>query len=154
MTAKDSLVNIGLAADSKQIATATKKDGSAMKTIAVLTMVFLPGTYVAVSLLEAADQEANANNELTKLQALFAMPLFNWDAENGSSVLTARFKYYWAVTIPLTFVLILIWSLLLLLPWRRWIPTAWDTRRSGGDSSSTSSSDLGSGLDNDSLADD
>jgi hypothetical protein len=34
----------------KQIAFETKKDSSAMKTIALLTMFFLPGTFVAVSL--------------------------------------------------------------------------------------------------------
>jgi hypothetical protein len=49
MAAKDSIVNIGLAADLKEIAAAPKKDGSAMKTIAVLTMFFLPATFVAVS---------------------------------------------------------------------------------------------------------
>ena len=36
---------------SKSIAEASKHDASAMKTIAVLTMVFLPGTFVAVSSL-------------------------------------------------------------------------------------------------------
>jgi Mg2+ and Co2+ transporter CorA len=48
MAAKDNIVNIGLAADSKQIAAASKRDSSAMKTIAVLTMLFLPATFVAV----------------------------------------------------------------------------------------------------------
>jgi hypothetical protein len=49
MAAKDNIVNIGLAADSKEIAASSKKDSSAMKTIAVLTMMFLPATFVAVS---------------------------------------------------------------------------------------------------------
>jgi hypothetical protein len=49
MAAKDSIVNIGLTADSMEIAAASKKDGSAMKTIAVLTMFFLPATFVSVS---------------------------------------------------------------------------------------------------------
>lgn len=38
-----------LAADSRQISVASKRDSTAMKGIAVLTMVFLPGTFVAVS---------------------------------------------------------------------------------------------------------
>jgi Mg2+ and Co2+ transporter CorA len=50
MAAKDNITNIGIAADSKKIAAASKKDSSAMKTIAVLTMLFLPATFVAVSL--------------------------------------------------------------------------------------------------------
>jgi len=37
-----------LAADSREIAAAAKRDSSAMKGIAFLTMVFLPGTYTAV----------------------------------------------------------------------------------------------------------
>ena len=49
MAQKGNLVTIALAADSRQIAAATKKDSSAMKTIALLTMIFLPGTFVAVS---------------------------------------------------------------------------------------------------------
>lgn len=36
----------------KELATESKKDSSAMKTIALLGMVFLPGTYIAVSFLE------------------------------------------------------------------------------------------------------
>jgi len=33
------------------MAAATKRDSTAMKTIAIVTMVFLPGAYVAVSFL-------------------------------------------------------------------------------------------------------
>ncbi len=55
MAQKGNMINIALAADSKLIAIATKKDSSAMKTIALLTMIFLPGTFVAVSVeFEAA----------------------------------------------------------------------------------------------------
>jgi len=40
-----------LAADSREIAAASKRDSSAMKAVALLTMVFLPATFTAVSLL-------------------------------------------------------------------------------------------------------
>ena len=50
MAAKDSKVNISLAETSAVIAKESKKDSSAMKAIAVLTMFFLPGTFLAVSL--------------------------------------------------------------------------------------------------------
>lgn len=44
----DSRTNISIAHDSKRIALDTKNDSVAMKTIAALTMVFLPGTFTAV----------------------------------------------------------------------------------------------------------
>ena len=51
---QDSRATIVLAEQSRQIAIDTKKDSVAMKTIAALTMLFLPGTFVGVSLLESA----------------------------------------------------------------------------------------------------
>lgn len=45
---KDARVGQKLAADSSQMARASKRDSSAMKGLAVLTMVFLPGTFLAV----------------------------------------------------------------------------------------------------------
>jgi hypothetical protein len=38
-----------MARDSKELAEASKRDSSAMKIIAVLTTLFLPGTFIAVS---------------------------------------------------------------------------------------------------------
>jgi len=49
MAQKDSKVNIRLAETTTAIAREGKKDSSAMKAIAVLTMCFLPGTFLAVS---------------------------------------------------------------------------------------------------------
>lgn len=59
-----------------------------MKTLAAVTVAFLPATFVA---------------------SFFAMPLFNWDAERNSHVLKGRFWVYWVVTIPLTLTTIVIW---------------------------------------------
>lgn len=57
-----------------------------MKSLAVVTMVFLPGTFVAT---------------------LFSMPLFDW---HGSENLSASgLGVYWATAIPLTVVTISIW---------------------------------------------
>jgi Mg2+ and Co2+ transporter CorA len=64
MAQKDAKVNIALAESSaaiakaskedsavmKTIALESKKDSSAMKTISILGMIFLPGTFVAVSI--------------------------------------------------------------------------------------------------------
>ena len=48
---RDSKVNISVAEDSKRIAAAAKRDSLAMKTVSMLTLVFLPGTFVAVCFL-------------------------------------------------------------------------------------------------------
>lgn len=90
MAQRDNLTNISLANDSKRIAAASKRDSTAMKTISILTMLFLPGTYIA---------------------ALFAIPVFNWDADPGTSVVNYRFWYYWATTVPLTALVLLSWLL-------------------------------------------
>jgi hypothetical protein len=41
-------LNIEVARDSKVIALASSRDSTAMKTVAILTIAFLPGTFVAV----------------------------------------------------------------------------------------------------------
>jgi hypothetical protein len=40
---------------------------------------------------------------------MFAMPVFDWD-DYGAPVVRAGFEYYWAVTIPLTLVVLLSWA--------------------------------------------
>lgn len=87
-----------------------------MKAIAVLTMFFLPATFVA---------------------AFFAMPLFDWSAARGSDVVNSRFWIYWVVTVPGTLVVLALWR-----AW--WVFDSWkqareaeilaggDTRRGGG----------------------
>jgi Mg2+ and Co2+ transporter CorA len=49
MAQRDAKVNIELAKNSAILASESKKDSSVMKTIAILGMLFLPGTFVAVS---------------------------------------------------------------------------------------------------------
>lgn len=85
---RDVQQNIELARDSKSIAVASKRDSSAMKSIALLTMVILPGTFIST---------------------LFAIPLFNWDAESWRDVPKSRFWFYWALTIPLTILTVAMW---------------------------------------------
>ncbi|KAL2833520.1 hypothetical protein BJY01DRAFT_253484 [Aspergillus pseudoustus] len=82
----DGMVNIGLAKDSKEIAAASKRDSSAMKIVAVLTTFFLPGTFMAT---------------------FFAMPLFDWSETSMNNVANKHFWIYWAVTGPLTVVIVI-----------------------------------------------
>jgi hypothetical protein len=51
---------------------------------------------------------------------MFAMPVFNWDS-GGAPVVKVGFGYYWAVTIPLTLVVLLSWAFVMLAPWRKWL---------------------------------
>jgi hypothetical protein len=56
-----------------------------MKTIAIMTMIFLPPTFFAT---------------------LFAMPLLKWD---DPEVMQPRFGTYWAFSIPTTTLVLLVW---------------------------------------------
>ncbi|KAH7325694.1 hypothetical protein B0I35DRAFT_420974 [Stachybotrys elegans] len=85
---EDARISRALAEDSATIAMAAKRDSSAMKTIAVLTTVFLPATFVAT---------------------LFSMPSFDWDG--SSPRVTASFWVYWAVAVPLTILVLVSWRI-------------------------------------------
>ncbi|KAL7939061.1 hypothetical protein V8C35DRAFT_290078 [Trichoderma chlorosporum] len=80
----DSLINVSLAKDSREMAVSSKQDSSAMKIIALLTTFFLPGTFIA---------------------SFFAMPLFDWSEPSIGQVANHHFWIYWAVTGPLTFLI-------------------------------------------------
>jgi hypothetical protein len=47
------------------------------------------------------------------------MPVFDFDADSAP-VMKPAFRYYWAITLPLTVTVLLVWSLMTLLPWERW----------------------------------
>jgi len=64
-----------------------------MKTIAAVTMVFLPGTFVGT---------------------LLALPAFQWRSD-GDLEVRRQFWIYWAITMPLTLITLLIW-----LAWSKW----------------------------------
>ena len=87
---KEAKVGIAVAEDSRTLASASKEDSTAMKTLAAVTVAFLPGTFVA---------------------SFFAMPLFEWDAVAEGIVVSKRFWIYWAVTVPLTCLTLVVWVL-------------------------------------------
>lgn len=69
-------------------------DTSSMKTLAIVTMMFLPGTFVA---------------------AVFSMPVFNWAGGNADSIVNHHFGIYWAVTTTLTLLTFVLYGLWLWL---------------------------------------
>ncbi|KAK5684522.1 hypothetical protein LTS10_004392 [Elasticomyces elasticus] len=74
--------NMTLTEASVSLARTAKADSSAMKTLALIGTIFLPGTF---------------------LSALFSVDgMFYWNAEPGHNVVGQRFWIYWAFTIPIT----------------------------------------------------
>ncbi|GKU01171.1 hypothetical protein FLAG1_03297 [Fusarium langsethiae] len=77
------------------ISISTLRDAASMKTLAFVTMFFLPGSFIS---------------------ALFSTDLFDWDNTEGHGIgipATPQFRLYWAITIPLTvvtFILYFIWA--------------------------------------------
>lgn len=59
-----------------------------MKTIAIMTMLFLPATFYA---------------------ALFSVPSLDWEK---SEVIQTKFWLYWAFTIPTTALVFLVWAVM------------------------------------------
>ena len=88
ITQRDQNVGIGIAEDPRTLARKVTRDSKSMKAIAAVTMCFLPGTFVS---------------------SLFAMPMFNWDASGSARSIDRHFWIYWAVTLPLTVVVIVVW---------------------------------------------
>ncbi|KAK4198305.1 hypothetical protein QBC40DRAFT_230273 [Triangularia verruculosa] len=75
------------------IAVDGKRDSIAVKTISILGIIYLPATFVAT---------------------LFSVDMFKWgpspeDAETPGLSVTPDMWIYWAVTVPLTLVTILVW---------------------------------------------
>ncbi|KAF4954801.1 hypothetical protein FSARC_12018 [Fusarium sarcochroum] len=77
------------------ISISTLRDAASMKTLAFVTMFFLPGSFIS---------------------ALFSTDLFDWDNVKEGDIgvpSTPQFRLYWAITVPLTlvtFVLYFIWA--------------------------------------------
>ncbi|KAI8941183.1 hypothetical protein NX059_002420 [Plenodomus lindquistii] len=73
---------------SLEMAKIQTQESYAMRTIAVMSIFFLPGTFVSSFLF---------------------MEMFNWQANKSASVVSPRLWIYWAVTLPLTFAVCSIW---------------------------------------------
>lgn len=93
----------------RKIAIETKKDNASMKTIAILGMFFLPGTFVAVSEIGPIHlaQLIFFPRRLIVQQTIFTMPVFDADLR----VRNDGFGNYWAITIPLTFSVLFMWAM-------------------------------------------
>lgn len=84
---RDTKATIDLAGDSHKIAQAALRESSSMKTVAAMTLIFLPGTFIC---------------------SFFSMSFFNWHAGPGESI-TSSLWVYFAAAVPLTALVILAW---------------------------------------------
>jgi hypothetical protein len=92
----------------KNIATLTLKDSSAMKSIALLTMVFLPSTAIAVSTHLLSNH--NIADMLPIYQTIFSISSFFQAGADGSGLFVSdKFWVFWVVSLPITFVVVMIW---------------------------------------------
>ncbi|KAI1100756.1 hypothetical protein F4804DRAFT_34187 [Jackrogersella minutella] len=89
LTHEDSATNTELADSSRRIAEAAKRDSSSMKTVAIMTMAFLPATFFA---------------------ALFSVPSLDWHSDDA--VVQSNFWVYWAFTLPATAIVFALWFIL------------------------------------------
>ncbi|EFX02552.1 hypothetical protein CMQ_5913 [Grosmannia clavigera kw1407] len=96
--ANDSIFSIGIARDSKLISVSSQNDASSMKTIAIVTMLFLPGSFVA---------------------SVFSMPVLDWSSHDAQGIVGTRFGIFWAITIALTTLTFVVYALWVLAN-KRW----------------------------------
>ncbi|KAI1372191.1 hypothetical protein F4677DRAFT_433265 [Hypoxylon crocopeplum] len=89
LTHEDSATHAELADASRRIASASQRDSSSMRTVAIMTMAFLPATFFA---------------------ALFSVPSLDW--HSSENVVQPNFWVYWAFTLPATALVFALWVLL------------------------------------------
>ncbi|KFZ16902.1 hypothetical protein V501_02015 [Pseudogymnoascus sp. VKM F-4519 (FW-2642)] len=95
MAQSDTQASLSIAISSRKdneymqhIADATLRDSSSMKTIAILTMAFLPGTFIC---------------------SFFSMTMFNWNSQPGEPLVSPYIWIYFVAMVPLTLLVITIW---------------------------------------------
>jgi hypothetical protein len=89
-TQQDNRLNQHIGNVTTQVALQTQRDSASMFTLAVVTTIFLPPTFVA---------------------GVFGTPFFNADDSNDATLRTSRSVWvYPAVAVPLTIVVLAVWS--------------------------------------------
>jgi hypothetical protein len=58
------------------------------------------------------------------------MPVFNLGEGDGPAIKNG-FKYYWAIAIPFTFAVLVLWGLSVWLPWDDWL-SIWNRKKKSG----------------------
>lgn len=85
---RESRVNLEIAGQQRRLAHASKRDSDSMKTLSLVGAVFLPATFIS---------------------SIFSTTFFDFQAAEGQPVVAANFWIYFAVSIPITLVVVLGW---------------------------------------------
>jgi hypothetical protein len=85
---------------------AARLDSGAMKTIAVVTMAFLPPTFLSACIPLIVIRHLADNK-----QAIFSMSFFNYTPDQGSTgwSMSTEFWVYWVCAVPLTCLTLAVW---------------------------------------------
>lgn len=86
----DSKNQVAIAKTNLQVAQAVRSDSIPMRTIAYVTLLFLPGALVAT---------------------IFGMNFFQFESTSNELIVAATFWQYWAISIPFTIVVIAVWNI-------------------------------------------
>ncbi|KAI1075541.1 hypothetical protein F5B20DRAFT_378794 [Whalleya microplaca] len=86
----DAMYNAMMAQMSFESVEQARRDSSSMRAIAVVTLVFLPATFIA---------------------AIFSMTMFNWLGGQTESVVSNRLWIFFALSVPLTLIVLLTWRI-------------------------------------------
>jgi hypothetical protein len=102
-----------MAGEQRKLAHASKRDSGAQKTIALLGAVFLPGAYFAsvFSMTFFNFQNANGGGGSNGSSGSSAENSTSTSSQDNSNppVVSSQFWIYWAVTIPMTIIIVMIW---------------------------------------------
>ncbi|KAH6998699.1 hypothetical protein BKA56DRAFT_665262 [Ilyonectria sp. MPI-CAGE-AT-0026] len=90
MSQREARLNLQIAGEQRRIAHASKRDSTAMKTLSLMGALFLPGTYLA---------------------SVFSMTFFNFQ-EGASPVVSFQLWIYFAVTVPITALIVGAWLMI------------------------------------------
>ncbi|KAI9925110.1 hypothetical protein AWENTII_006762 [Aspergillus wentii] len=85
-------INLAFNLVSQKFGRNAQSDSAMMKTIALVSLIYLPATFVS---------------------GLFGMNFFNLSDDNGQQlwIMSDNFWLYWAITIPLTILTVIIWAI-------------------------------------------
>ena len=94
-----------------RIAGATRQDSNQMRTIAFLTMIFLPGTFLAVCdpwALNLVHLSIILSTDMVR-QSIFSMTFFNWSASDGETVVSPYIGIYFGAVFVITLLVVGLW---------------------------------------------
>jgi hypothetical protein len=99
-----------IADESRKIAHLTRRDSTDMRIIAVVTMLFLPGTFTAVrSPQNPSIVVKTLADTCNEIQTLFSASFFDFNPDNSSSVVSSWIWLYCVMTVVLTILVLAAW---------------------------------------------